>query len=192
MKLMTILFLLAGLGYCSHSRSDNVITVDQVGSNNSTTIQQDGYNHTATITTGKLSDVDYTTLSILQQGSGAKTANIEINSGINNSASIQQDGTGNHTANILNLNGSGNNISVGQSGSGNHTMNIVGAPNTNNSGNTIDATQSGSGNKSFDLTLSGTLGAGVTVQQTNPTQSNSGSMNIQCTAGCGGYSYIRN
>ena len=29
-------------------------------------------------------------------------------------------------------------------------------------------------------------------QQTNQTQSNSGSMSIQCYSGCGNYSYIRN
>jgi hypothetical protein len=58
----------------------------------------------------------------------------------------------------------------------------------------VNATQSGGvgADKSFSLNMNGTTGATVTVQQTNPTQSNSGSMSISCTSGsCGGYSYIR-
>jgi hypothetical protein len=189
--IVTLAMSVAGLGYCNKTHAaDNTIMVDQIGSNNTITVVQDGAGHTAAVKLGAISDVDYTTISITQQGAG-KLAKVEIPSGVSNNASIQQDGTGNHIANIQNLNGSANNITIGQSGAGNHTFNVAADPGTTNSGNTINATQSGSGNKQFDLTLSGTSGASVTVQQTNPIQSNGGSMNIQCTP-CGAYSYIRN
>lgn len=175
------------------AKADNVINVDQVGSYNNITITQEGDGHNANIRLGKTSDVDYTTVSILQQGA-AKTAKVEIPSGINNAASIQQDGTGNHYAGIQNLNGSGNNISIGQSGAGNHTFNVIGDTGTTNNGNTVTAQQSGGvgADKLFNLTLSGATGATVNVQQTNSTTANTGSMTIQCTS-CptSPYTYIR-
>ena len=170
--------------------SDNVVTVDQVGSYNTTQITQDGTDNRVSIKTGHDSDVDNTYIAITQQGLGAKTAYVDIRSGTNNGITMFQDGAGNHTAAIQNLSGSANNITVSQTGAGSHSLTVTGQTGTTNSGNTIDATQSGSGNKSFDLTLGGTSGANVTIQQTNPTQSNSGSMTIQCMT-CGSYSYIR-
>lgn len=189
--IVTLAMSVAGLGYCNKTHAaDNTVMIDQIGTGNQTSIIQDGSGNTAAVKLGAMGDVDYTTISITQQGNN-KLAKVEIPSGVNNGVSIQQDGTGNHIANIQNLNGSANNITIGQTGAGNHTFNVVADPGTTNSGNTINANQSGNGNKQFDLTLSGTSGATVTVQQTNPTQSNSGSMNIQCTT-CGAYSYIRN
>ena len=38
--------------------ADNTIIIDQIGSNNSYTVSQDGTGHTATVTTGRVSDVD--------------------------------------------------------------------------------------------------------------------------------------
>ena len=190
MKLV-IVFLVAGLSYCT-AKADNVINVDQIGSNNGVAITQEGNGHTATVTTGKTSDVDYTTISITQQGA-AKTANVEIKSGINNNVIIQQDGTGNHNAGIQNLNGSGNNISISQSGTGNHTFNVINGTGTTNNGNTVNATQSGGAgaDKSFNLTFGGATSANATVIQTGTT-TDTGSMNIQCPTGsCGSYSYIR-
>ena len=101
---------------------------------------------------------------------------------------------GNHTANIQNLNGNANNIGITQTGAGTHSMTITGGTGTTNSNNTIDVTQSGGvgADKTYNLWLNGATGAGVTVQQTNPTQSNQGSMNIQCNPCGSGWSYIRN
>jgi hypothetical protein len=175
------------------SWADNTINIDQIGDNNSITVTQDGTQHTATVTLGKTSSVDYTTLSVVQQGTGAKTATVEIKSGISNGVNIFQDGTGAHTASIQNLTGSGNNIGITQSGAGNHIMNITNPWNATNTGNTVNATQSGGAgaDKRFDLMFSGATGAGVTVIQTNPTQSDQGGMNIQCNPCGNGWSYIR-
>jgi hypothetical protein len=171
--------------------ADNIVTVDQIGNSNTITVTQDGDGHNTYIKLGATSDVDYTTVSVLQQGT-AKTAKVEIPSGINNTASIQQEGTGNHYASIMNLNGSGNNISIGQSGAGNHVFNVIGDTGTTNNGNTVSAQQSGNAgaDKLFNLTLSGASGASVNVQQTNQTTANTGSMTLQCNP-CGAYSYIR-
>lgn len=171
--------------------ADNIVTVDQIGNSNTITVTQEGTGHNANIKLGSLGDVDYTTVSILQQGA-AKTAKVEMPSGINTTASIQQEGTGNHYAGIMSLNGSGNNITIGQSGAGNHTFNLIGDTNTTNSGNTITAQQSGGvgADKLFNLTLSGATGASVNVQQTNQTSANTGSLTVQCNP-CGAYSYIR-
>lgn len=168
---------------------DNTINIDQVGSNNTTEVTQDGYGHLVNINTGIDSDVDNTYIAITQQGTGAKNAQIDIRSGINNTIIVNQDGAGNHTAAIQNLSGSANGITVNQTGNSSHSLTIAGQTGTTNSGNTIDATQSGSGSKQFDLTLGGTNGANVTIQQTGNTP-NIGNMLIQCNP-CGAYSYIR-
>lgn len=186
MKLLYSLLLVSSV-----CLADNIVTVDQIGNSNAITVTQEGDGHRATIKMGAVSDVDYTTVSILQQGT-AKTAKVELPSGINNTASIQQEGTGNHYAGIMNLNGSGNNITIGQSGAGNHTFNVIGDTNTTNNGNLITAQQSGNAgaDKLFNLTLSGASGATVNVQQTNQTTGNIGGMTLQCNL-CGAYSYIR-
>jgi len=174
--------------------ADASVNINQVGSNNVINIEQYNAAHNATITLGTISPVDNTNISIVQRDSGVKTASVEIPSGINNGVTILQQGTGNHTASIQNLNGSGNSISVDQNGVGNHEFNVVAGTGTINNGNTINATQSGGAgaDKWFQVNLSGATGATVNVQQTNPTQAQQGSMNIQCSSGCGTWSYIRN
>jgi len=174
--------------------ADNTIIIDQVGDNNTISITQDGAGHSATLTLGKTSAADNTNINITQQGTGAKTATVEIPAGINNGVVMFQDGAGNHTANIQNLIGSANNIGISQTGAGSHSMTITGVAGTTNNNNTIDVTQSGGvgADKTFNLWLNGATGAGVTVQQTNPTQANQGGMNIQCNPCGSGWSYIRN
>jgi hypothetical protein len=190
MKFAVICFLIAGLGSCSATRADNQISIDQIGSYNTVIVTQDGTTQSATISLGKNSAADNNYVNITQQGTGNKTATVDLPSGINNSTVMFQDGAGNHTAAIQNLNGSANNINFSQTGAGNHSMTITGGNGTTNSGDTINSTQSGSGDKAFQLNLNGTSGATVNVQQTNPTTSNSGSMSIQCIT-CGTYNYIR-
>jgi hypothetical protein len=172
--------------------SGNLIYIDQVGSGNTTTIVQDGDGHSAVITSGSTSPTDYNVFSITQQGA-AKTATIDLKAGINNTFAIQQDGTGNHTAAIQNMIGSGNNVSVTQQGAGNHTFNVTNPFNATNSGNTVTATQSGGvgADKRFDLMFSGATGAGVTINQTNPTTPDQGGMNIQCNPCGSGWSYTK-
>jgi len=173
--------------------ADNTIMIDQIGSNNTYVIEQkDSAGHSVIISAGKISDVDFTTVSILQQGTGAKTATVDIKSGSNQGISMLQDGAGNHTASIQNLTGGGNNISISQSGSANHSFNILNGTGTTNSGNTITGTQTGDvgANKQFNLNLNGALGATVNVQQTG-TSLDSASMNVQCTTSCGTWSYIK-
>ena len=184
-----LLVLLVNLAYAA----DNTIMIDQIGSNNTYVIEQkDSAGHSASISTGKVSDVDFTTINILQQGTGAKTASIDIKAGSNQGISILQDGAGNHTASIQNLTGSGNNISISQNGAGSHSFNVINAASTTNTGNTITGTQTGDAlaSKQFNLNLNGTLGATVNVQQTGATP-DSGSMNVQCNTGCGTWSYIK-
>jgi hypothetical protein len=172
--------------------ADNIINIDQVGDGNKTTIVQDGSGHSASITAGYGSPVDYNVFAITQQGA-AKTASIELKSGINNTFAIQQDGTGNHTAAIQNMVGSGNNVTVNQSGAGNHTLTVTNPWNATNNGNTVTATQSGGvgADKTFNLYFSGATGAGVTINQTNPTTPDQGGMNIQCNPCGSGWSYTK-
>jgi hypothetical protein len=188
------LFLMSFLVSVSAYGADATVNINQVGSNNVINIEQYNAAHNATINLGAVSAVDNTYVNIVQRDSGVKTASVEIPSGINNGVSILQQGTGNHTASIQNLNGSGNNINVDQNGAGNHEFNVIAGTGTINNGNTINATQSGGSgaDKWFQVNLSGANGATVNVQQTNPTQAQQGSMNIQCSSGCGTWSYVRN
>lgn len=194
LRLATILYfvlviLLLVVGYAWSA--DNAISVDQIGSGNTVTVEQIGKGHTATIVTGKISDVDYSIFSISQQGA-AKTATVEVKTGINNGIDINQSGSGNHIANIQNLQGSGNGITIGQTGSGSHTL-IVNGNNVNN-GNTITTTQSGNSgsDKWFQVYLHGATNATVNVVQDNPTTVDQASIMINCASGtCGGYSYIK-
>jgi hypothetical protein len=176
------------------SAVDNTIYVSQIGDNNTIRISQTGIGHNVAIDLGRVSNVDNTTIDIEQKDLGRKTAIVEIPTGINNGINILQQGTGNHTANIQNLNGSGNSINLDQNGAGNHTFNVVAGTGTINNGNTVNAVQSGGvgADKWFQVNLSGAYGATVNVQQTNPTQANQGSMNIQCSSSCGTWSYTRN
>jgi hypothetical protein len=190
-----LLIAVACLEFAPAYAVDNTINIEQIGDNNTIDISQNGAGHTAIVEIGKLASSNANTVSIEQRDTSTKLATVEIKSGINNSVNVLQQGIGNHTSSILNLVGNTNAISVDQSGAGNHTLSITGSTGTTNSGNNIMATQSGGNgaDKTFDLTLGGTSGATVTIQQTNPTQTNSGSMTIQCATGsCGGYSYIRN
>jgi hypothetical protein len=194
MKWLVIIlaFSMAGL-QCSRVRAaDNTVVIDQIGSGNQTTIVQDGTGHSASLTTGGISPTDYNVFSILQQGA-PKVASIDLRAGINNTFNIQQDGTGNHTASVQNFIGSGNQVNVQQSGAGNHSFTVTNPNNSTNNGNTVTATQSGGAgaDKTFNLYLNGATGAGVTVQQTNPTQAEQGGMSIQCNPCGSGWSYIR-
>lgn len=198
MRLLIIIlaFSMAGL-QCSNAKAQglvtkNIIFIDQVGNNNTTTIVQDGDGHNARIVSGDVAAADLNTFAITQQGA-AKTANIELRSGISNTFNIQQDGSGNHTASIQNMIGSGNNVSVTQQGAGSHIFNVTNPYNATNNGNTVTATQSGGvgTDKRFDLMFSGATGAGVTINQTNPTTPDQGGMNIQCNPCGSGWSYTK-
>jgi len=190
--ILILVFTIAGL-QCSRARAaDNSIDIDQIGSNNTTTIVQDGSGHSATIKAGATSDVDYNTFTITQQGA-AKTASIELKSGVSNTFNIQQDGTGNHSASIQNMIGSGNNISITQQGAGNHSFTVTNPNNATNNGNTVTATQTGGvgSDKTFNLYFNGATGAGVTVNQTNPYTPDQAGMNIQCNPCGNGWSYTK-
>ena len=187
-------YLILALVCVNVCAADNTITVDQVGDNNTVYISQDGTAHVVTVNLGRTSAVDNTNINIVQQGTGAKTAGVDIPSGINNGVVLFQDGIGNHTASIQNLTGSGNNINISQTGAGKHEFNLTNPFNATNNGNTVDVTRSGGvgADKRFDLMFSGANNAGVTVQQTNPNTANQGGMNIQCNPCGNGWSYIRN
>jgi hypothetical protein len=165
------------------------VYIDQVGSNNQIKVEQDGGGHVAGVAIGSYLPTNnndlktgYTIGNNPYLGSGTSEFN-NIN--------IKQTGPGTQTTKIELPNASSNLITVDQSGTANHNFNIVSGTNTSNVNNIINATQSGSAQKDFTLNMNGSNGATVTVQQTNPTQANTGSMTIQCTT-CGGYSYIRN
>ena len=194
MKIVAILFVVAGLGSCGPGRAQpSYVYIDQIGNNNTIKVQQDGGGHVAAVAIGAYLPANDNDL---------KTGyNIGINPylglGIGGSVSefnyvgISQSGPGMHTTKIELPNASYNIISVTQDGSANHTFNLTSGAGTTNVNNTVTALQTGSAPKDFTLNMNGTNGAQVTVQQTNPTQANSGSMTIQCTT-CGAYSYIRN
>jgi len=194
MKLLIVAMIISMAGFrCTDVKAaDNTIIIDQIGSGNTTTIVQDGSGNTANVIAGTSSAVDYNTFSISQQGNN-KTAGIELKSGINNTFSIQQDGTGNHTAAIQNMIGSGNNVNLTQQGAGSHILNITNPNNATNNGNTVTSTQTGGvgADKRFDLQFNGAIGAGVTINQTNPTTPDQGGMNIQCNPCGSGWSYTK-
>jgi len=184
-----LLFLLI---CCNAYAADNVVTVEQIGNYNQTTIVQEGTGHIASVKAGDVSAVDLNTFSIIQQGA-AKTASIELKAGINNTFNIQQDGTGNHSAAIQNMIGSGNNVTLTQQGAGKHEFTVTNPYNATNNGNTVTATQSGGvgADKTFNLMFSGATGAGVTINQTNPTTPDAGGMSIQCNPCGSGWSYTK-
>jgi len=194
MKFLIVAAVISTAGLqCSNTKAaDNTIVIDQIGNGNQTTIVQDGSGNSAVINAGGTSSVDYNVFSITQQGNN-KTASIELKSGINNTFNIQQDGTGNHTASIQNMIGSGNNVNVTQQGTGNHTLTVTNPNSATNNGNTVTATQSGGvgADKTFNLYFNGATGAGVTINQTNPTQPDQAGMNIQCNPCGSGWSYTK-
>jgi hypothetical protein len=165
------------------------VYIDQVGSNNQIKVEQDGGGHVTGVAIGSYLP---TNNNDLKTGYTIGT-NPYLGSGTSefNNINIKQTGPGTQTTKIELPNASSNLITVDQSGTANHNFNIVSGANTSNVNNIINATQSGSAQKDFTLNMNGSNGATVTVQQTNPTQANTGSMTIQCTT-CGGYSYIRN
>ena len=168
---------------------NNYIYIDQVGNNNQVSITQDGTGHVAAVAIGATLP---TNANDLKTGYGlGATPYTGIGVSEYNNVTINQQGVGSHTTTIELPRATNNLINVDQSGASNHTFSVSSTANTNNINNTVLATQSGSGEKSFALTLDGTSGATVTVQQTSPTQANTGAMTIQCTT-CGSYSYIRN
>lgn len=186
---LVILLLIVGYAWAA----DNKIIVDQIGSGNTIVIEQIGKEHQATVSLGTATDVDNVTLTILQQGTGPKTATVTIPSGINNSVNIQQDGAGNHVASIQNLNGSGNSVTVNQSGAGKHELNVIGGAGVTTTGTTVSGVQSGGvgAEKWFNVWLNGSTGATVNVVQDGNTVDQA-SMNIQCLSGtCGTFSYIK-
>ena len=189
MKYLILLFL------AFSALADDSVYVNQIGTGNTVSISQSGSAQSVNITTGSTSSVDTSSYSVTQQGTGTMSASINIPSGYSNTVSISQYDTGNQTTAIQNLNGATNNITINQSGASNNTFNLIGGAGTNNSANTITATQSGGigADKSFTLNMNGTNGATVTIQQTNTTTPDTGSMSINCTVGtCGKYSYIKN
>ena len=191
--IVAVVISMAGI-QCSNkvAAADNTIIIDQIGTGNTTTVVQDGSNNRASIISGSSSSTDYNVFSILQQGNN-KTASIELKAGINNTFNIQQDGTGNHTASIQNMIGSGNNVTVTQQGAGNHTLTVTNPNSATNNGNTVTATQTGGvgADKTFNLYFNGATGAGVTINQTNPTQPDQAGMNIQCNPCGSGWSYTK-
>lgn len=187
MKKFSILLLFyTGVVFASNS----LVDIEQVGNNNIVTISQQGPGHSTVVRLGETSDVDNATVDITQQGTGAKSATVELKSGVNHSVTIFQDGLGSHSTSILNLTGTTNSFNITQTGADSHSFTVTGDTGTTNSGNTVTATQSGAGIKQFDLVLQGTSGATVTVEQTANT-ANTGSMAIQCNP-CGAYNYTRN
>ena len=186
MKIFASLFLV--VSSCVSAQS-NYIYIDQVGNNNQVSVTQDGTGHVAAVAIGATLPAN---TNDLKTGYGIGTTPYNgVGASEYNNVTIGQQGVGNHTTTIELSRASSNLINVTQEGVGNHTFNLTATTNTNNVNNTISATQSGTGDKAFALTLDGTNGASVTVQQTNPTQANTGAMTIQCTT-CGAYSYIRN
>jgi hypothetical protein len=190
-KLMTILLilLLIVVSQCSMSWAQgNYVYIDQVGNNNQFKVEQDGTGHVTGIAVGAYLPAN---ANDLKTGYTIGT-NPYLGYSVSefNNISVKQTGPGIQTTKIELPSASGNLITVDQSGSANHTFNITSGANTTNINNTITATQSGSAQKEFTLNMNGTNGAQVTVQQTNPTQANTGSMTIQCTT-CGAYNYVR-
>ena len=184
-----IIGLIIVLAQCSTARAQsNYVYIDQVGNNNQIRVEQDGGGHVAGIALGAYLPVNDNDLK-----TGYTIGNNPyLGGGVSefNNITVRQSGPGMQTTKIDLPSASYNLISVDQSGSANHTFNITSGANTTNVNNVITATQSGSGQKDFTLNMNGSNGATVNVQQTNPTQANTGSMTIQCTT-CGAYSYIR-
>lgn len=192
MKLLIIfVFGIVSCGW-AYAQSNNIY-IEQIGSNNAFAVSQTGNGHLAVIKSGLGGSVDVSSVTVTQQGAGTKTTMVELTTGYSNSIAISQDGNGQHNATVQNYAGSANSIAITQTGNANNTFTVIGNAGTTNNANSINATQGGGvgADKTFTLNMNGTTGANVTVQQTNPTQPNNGSMSIQCFSSCGSYSYIR-
>lgn len=119
------------------------------------------------------------------QQHNAKYTELKV-TGSSNVLNVQQKDAGAKNA-FLNVNGGFNNIDLLQQGSSQHFADI----NILTSSNTILMNQSGAAQKLFSLTIN-SPNVGVTINQTNPTVSDSASMTITCTTGpCNGYTYTR-
>jgi hypothetical protein len=187
--IVAVISVIIVLSHCSKTwAQSSYVYIDQVGNNNQITITQDGTGHLVAVAIGATLP---TNSNDLKTGYGIGTTPYNgMGASEYNNITINQQGVGSHKTTIELPVASNNLINLDQSGAGNHTFNLTATSNTNNINNTINSTQSGTGDKSFALTLDGTNGAAVTIQQTNPTQANTGAMTIQCTT-CGAYSYIR-
>jgi len=187
--IILIILLIILLSQCSTSWAQpSYVYIDQVGNNNQIKVEQDGTGHVVGVAVGAYLPTNNNDLK-----TGYTIGNNPyLGSGVSefNDIRVNQAGPGMQTTKIELPNASSNLIIVDQSGTANHTFNITSGVNTTNVNNVVTATQSGSATKEFTLNMNGSNGATVTVQQTNPTTANSGSMTIQCTT-CGAYSYIR-
>lgn len=176
-------YLILFLIFTTTAFAENIVYIDQIGSNNTTTVTQ--------------------------LGSTDKTA-IILNKGNANVISITQEDVGNQQAFIgtpptqpptdqnnqsyvypKNNNNNNNTLSIIQIGSGAHIASINLDPSLPTSNNTATIIQGGAANKSFNLSLSGNS-ISANIIQDNATVPDAATMSIQClTPPCSGYSYTK-
>jgi len=150
--------------FSSRPLQDTVVSITQLGNNNSATVQQSGTkNNYSEIYVQGNSNITNTT----QTSTSATATNyIELDViGSNNTVNLTQNSTGGAKGIHATVNNASNNLTVNQSGSGNHYSEI----NLAGGNKTVNVTQSGSAAHMTSINLSGGATA-LTSTQSGSTQ----------------------
>ena len=148
----------------SRPYQDTVVSIIQLGNNNSATVQQSGTrNNYSEIYVQGNSNITNTT----QTSTSATATNyIELDViGSNNTVNLTQNSTGGTKGIYATVNNASNNLTVNQSGSGNHYSEI----NLAGGNKTVNITQSGSAAHMSSISLSGGA-TSLTATQSGSTQ----------------------
>ncbi len=143
---------------------DTVVSITQIGSNNSATVQQSGTknNYSEIYVSG-----NYNTTNTTQTSTSATANNyIELDViGNSNTVNLTQSSTGGTKGIYATVNNASNNLTVNQNGNGNHYAEI----NLSGGGKSVNLTQSGSAAHMANINLSGGSTA-LTATQSGNTQ----------------------
>jgi hypothetical protein len=150
--------------FASRPYQDTVVSITQLGSNNSATIQQSGTknNYSEIHVSGNYNMTNTTQTST----SSTATNYIELDViGSSNTVNLTQNSTGGTKGIYATVNNASNNLTVNQSGNGNHYAEI----NLSGSNKTVNLTQSGSAAHMSNINLSGGA-TSLTATQSGNTQ----------------------
>jgi hypothetical protein len=150
--------------FANRARQDTVVSITQIGSNNSATVQQSGTknNYSEIYVSGNSNTTNTTQTST----SGTATNYIELDViGNSNTVNLTQSSTGGTKGIYATVNNASNNLTVNQNGNGNHYAEI----NLSGSNKSVNLTQSGSAAHMSNINLSGGA-TSLTATQSGNTQ----------------------
>lgn len=143
---------------------DTVVSITQIGNNNSATVIQSGtrHNYSEIYVSGNNNTTNTTQTST----SASATNYIELDViGSSNTVNLTQNSTGGSKGILATVNNASNSLTVNQSGNGNHYTEV----NLSGGNKTVNVTQSGSAAHMSNITLSGGSTA-ITTTQSGSTQ----------------------